>query len=783
VRHKLAASAALATIVLLSACGGGGGTASTPPPVPAPTPAPAPAPTPTPLSTASFDTAEYRRSTGPSFHNAATAWARGYNGNGTVIGIVDTGIDTSNPEFSGRITPSSADVASNRGIQADDQHGTEVALVAAAARNDSGVMGIAWNANVMVMRADTPGSCATAVAGNANSGCAFSDSNIAAGITRAIQNGADIINLSIGGPSAGPAVLAAIGRAAASGVVVVVAAGNDAGASGGSSDPNNPNGFAATIRAAGNGNVIIASSVDNTGTISSFANRAGTEANWVLMALGEQICCVYENGAIKITTQNGQQFVTEFSGTSFSAPQIAGAVALLRQAFPNLTAAQTVDLLLRTARDAGDTGTDAIYGRGILDIGNAFAPQGQTAVAGTNMVLALGDSTGSLSPAMGDAAANAASLKTVVLDSYGRAYGVQLGSSLHGARAQPRLAGMLTSRSHAINAGAPGLTLAFSVEGSGRAVLPASLQLSRDDADRARVLAARVVAQLTPETRFGFAYAENADGIAAALRGSDRPAFLVASSPLNDSGFTRDAALSLGLRYQLGRWGLTFSAERGEIRDDTAPTLGRNQQDRAALGTADRFGLQLDRRFGPVAFALGASWLDERRTVLGARFNSALVPGGANSLFLDMDATWWLDERWQLGATVRRAWTQPSSGGLLATGSRLVSQGWAFDVAHLGVFQGGDSLAFRIAQPLRVESGGFVFDLPTSYSYALLAAQNSRERLSLAPRGREIVGEMAWHGALWGGSASASVYVRKDPGNYAGFPTEKGIGLLWTGEF
>jgi hypothetical protein len=730
---------------------------------------------------ASFDTAEYRRSTGPSFHNAATAWAQGYNGTGTVIGLVDNGIDTTNPEFSGRITSSSADVAGNRGIQPEDDHGTDVALVAAAARNDSGVMGIAWNANLMVLRADTPGSCATAVAGNPNSGCTFSDANIAAGIDRATQAGANVINLSIGGPSAGPAVRAAISRAAASGVVVVVAAGNDAGANG-SGDPNNPDGFAAAIRASGNGNVIIASSVDSSGTISSFANRAGTEANWVLMGLGEQICCAYENGAIKITTQNGQQFVTVFSGTSFSAPQIAGAVALLRQAFPNLSAAQTVDLLLRTARDAGDPGTDAIYGRGILDIGNAFAPQGTTAIAGTNTVLALGGSTGSLSTAMGDAAAYAA-LSTVVLDSYGRAYDVQLGSSLRGARAQPRLAGTLTSRSHAINAGAPGLTLAFSVEASGRAALPASLQLSRDDADRARVLAARVVAQLTPATRLGFAYAENADGIAATLRGSDRPAFLVAGSPLNDTGFTRDAALSVGLRRQLGRWGLTFSAEHGTVRDDTAPALGRNPQDRAELGTADRYGVQLDRRFGPLALALGASWLDERRTVLGARFNPALLPGGANSLFLDMDATWWLDERWQLGATVRRAWTHPGSGGLLADGSHLVSQGWAFDVAHLGIFQSDDSLAFRIAQPLRVESGGFVFDLPTSYSYALLAAQNSRERLSLVPRGREIVGEMAWHGALWGGSASASVYFRKDPGNYAALPTEKGIGLLWTGEF
>jgi subtilisin family serine protease len=734
---------------------------------------------PTPISAASFDTPEYRRSTGPSFHNAATAWAQGYSGQGRIIGIVDTGIDTTNPEFSGRIDPSSGDVAGNRGIQAEDDHGTYVAMVAAAARDNSGVMGIAWQSNVLVARADTPGSCAAGSGSSANSGCSFSDSAIAAGIDRAAQARADVINLSLGGPSAGPAVRAAIGRAAAADVVVVIAAGNDAGSS---SDSSSPDGFAASVRAAGNGNVIIASSVDSTGTISSFANRAGTEASSVLMALGEGICCVYANGVIKTTTQNGQTFVTVLSGTSFSAPQIAGAVALLRQAFPNLSAAQTVDLLLKTARDAGDPGTDAVYGRGILDIANAFAPQGKTAIAGTGVALAIDGSTGALSPAMGDAAQRAA-LSAVVLDSYNRAYSVQLANSLHGTRAQPRLAATLVTHSHEVSAATSGLTLALSVNGMGHVALPASLRLSREDADGARVLAAHMIAQLTPKTRFGFAYAENSEGIAAELRGTSRPAFLIAGSPLNDTGFTRDAALSVGLRRQLGPWGLTFSAEHGQVRNDVAPLPGRSEQDRAALGTADRFGVTLDRRLGSVELALGGSWLDERRTVLGAHFNPALVPGGANSLFVDFDAAWWLDERWQLGATLRRAWTQPGTNGLLTKDSRLIAQGWALDLTHLGVLQRDDSVALRIAQPLRVESGGFVFDLPTSYSYALLAPQNSRELLSLVPRGREIVGEMAWHGTLWGGSASASLYFRRDPGNYAAMPTEKGIAMVWSGQF
>ena len=99
-----------------------------------------------------------------------------------------------------------------------------------------------------------------------------------------------------------------------------------------------------------------------------------------------------------------------------SAPQIAGAVALLRQAFPNLTAAETVDLLLRTARDAGAAGIDATYGRGVLDIGRAFAPQGTTTLAGSNVAMAPAATSMVTSAAMGDAALRGASVSAIMLD-------------------------------------------------------------------------------------------------------------------------------------------------------------------------------------------------------------------------------------------------------------------------------------------------------------------------------------------------------------------------------
>jgi subtilisin family serine protease len=199
-------------------------------------------------------------------------------------------------------------------------------------------------------------------------------------------------------------------------VVIIVSAGNDGDGSDPKIDPNQPNPFAAGVRNAGGANVIIAGSVNDTGAFSDFSNRAGSQAQFFLSALGERVCCVYENGVMKVETTPSGQFVTLISGTSFSAPQIAGAVALLKQAFPNLTGAQMVNLLLSSARDAGAAGTDTTFGRGILDIERAFAPIGTTTLAGSTTAVALGDSTGVSSGPMGDAF-TAAPLGTVVLDS------------------------------------------------------------------------------------------------------------------------------------------------------------------------------------------------------------------------------------------------------------------------------------------------------------------------------------------------------------------------------
>lgn len=783
-RGSLAAAAVGA--LLLGGCGGSGGTVSTPAPALAPDPPPAAAPSPVPTPAATFtSTSEYARSSGPAQHGAVTPWTQGISGQGVTIGIIDSGIDSDSPEFAGRLSPASTDVVANRGLDnADSDHGTNVALIAAAARDNLGIMGIAFQSTIAMFRTDTVGTCADP---DPDAGCTFNDNNIAVSLDRAVAAGAKVINLSLGGGAANFAVTNAIERAASAGVVIIVSAGNDGDSTKTDVDPANPDPFATALRRAGNGNVIIAGSVDKDNAFSVFSNRAGSEAGWFLAARGERVCCVYENGALKIEINpDGSRSQFVISGTSFAAPQIAGAVALLRQAFPNLTATEVVDLLLRTASDGGAAGTDSTFGRGVLNITAAFAPVGTTALASTAVPIVAGASTVTTSPPMGDAARLGAGLPAVVLDSYHRAYELDLAAGVRGAPIYPRLAAALAHGNRQVGLTGTATSLAFSIDGRGTLkAMPwtGPLRLTQGDAQQAEVLAGQVISRLAPGTVLAFGYRQGSDGLTAQLQGLRRPAFLIAQSPQGETGLRQRDEVGLAIRHALGPWGVTMAGTRGsgvdaEPDNSVLPQLPGWREQRI-----DRIGVSFDRRFGTVQTAIGASWLGEERSVLGARLHDALGPRGADSLFIDAGAAWQNGRGWHLGVAVRGGVTRPRTGSIIAVGSQFVTSAWAFDAGRAGVFKPGDSLMVRISQPLRVEQGGLRLNLPVAYSYETLTATQGIRTLSLTPQGREIATELAWRGPLWGGAGLVSLFYRRDPGNYAELPGDAGLAVNWERAF
>ena len=247
------------------------------------------------------------------------------------LAILDTGVDLDHPDLDSRIVPG-RDIVNNDNTAMDDEgHGTMVAGIAAAETNNGmGVAGAAWNARIMPVKVlDSEG--------------AGTDGDIADGIVWAVDHGAEVINLSLGGPGSSSVLEDAVEWATSHGVVVVAAAGNEA-----TSEPSYP----AAIP-----NVVAVGATDPAGDLVSFSNFG----SWVdLVAPGTDI----------ISTRLAAGPTEDYGigdGTSFSAPIVAGVALLVKARNPTWTPAQIAARLRSSASDRGPDGIDDSYGYGLLD--------------------------------------------------------------------------------------------------------------------------------------------------------------------------------------------------------------------------------------------------------------------------------------------------------------------------------------------------------------------------------------------------------------------------------
>jgi hypothetical protein len=548
-------------------------------------------------------------------------------------------------------------------------------------------------------------------------------------------------------------------RAVNAGIVLVISAGNDGTdpTKGANSDP-----FALIPAQDFPGSVIIAGSigVDNGagGTdinqISDFSNRAGTGAAYTLMALG------YKDRA---PDQNGTQFL--WSGTSFSAPTITGAVALMAQAFPNLTGKQIVKILFQTADDLGTPGVDSIYGNGRLNIQRAFAPVGQTALADSQIPLTSSD----LPPAAGDAKSGQ-SLGAIILDGYSRAYVANLAVTLRRAEVDHPMSRSLQNDVRVSAAQAGPLSIAMTV--NERHDLTDGYLLGRvgigpEDLRKSRLIAGSAVARLDNETAVAFGFAEGAKAMERRLTGANAGAFLIAGDIAGTPGFAARRNSSIAVRRQLGRTGITVSGETGNVWQDVRTS---------ATGSPYRLvTVAVDRSLGRNWLSLGVSRLDEKQSLLGGRMSPLLGGGGASTTFVDAEAKHDFGGGWASTLTARRGWTDFAGG-------KFQTAAYAFDLAKLGVLSDHDSIGLRLAQPLRIEHGGFAMMLPTAYDYAAQAATDSLSRMSLTPSGRETDAELSYGSSLFGGNAwlGANLFYRRQPGHIANAADDAGAAIRFS---
>ena len=746
--HRLLAATAVA--LLLAGCGGGGGG---PKFLPTPTPTPTPPPPPPPPPPSAND-AEYQASNSAVTAKALAAYEAGATGENVKVAVIDTGINPNLPEFAGRIDPASQDVAANRGLSDDNGHGSMVSGVIAANRDGLYMQGVAYEAMIVSLNVGDPAGC------KPGNDC-FLDSAIDDAIDLARLAGAKIINMSFGDEEGmTPDVWPAIQRAIDAGIIIIMSAGNGGTAS--------PNGFAEQNIATngGSGLFIIAGAMTESRTIASFSDRAGeaTTANWYLTALGVGNATVDENGAH-----------VQVSGTSFAAPTIAGAAALLAGAFPNLTGAQIVELLLGSADDAGEAGTDSTFGRGILNIEQAFAPKGATTLAGTSMAISLSDNGTSSGP-MGDASARGGA-GAIILDGYSRAYVVDLARTLRrSAQDQPLRRGLETHGVETATSRTGPVSVTLTVRrdplGQPRAETRA-MRLRFEEARDARAVAGLAVSRIGPDTAIALGIGQSGRTLQQQLSRQAPGAFLVAQDPLSRAGFHADPATSFGIRHQFGPVALTATSERGRQSGWNAdPALDRP-------GYASH-ALTLDGRVGPAILGLGVTALRESETVLGGRLSPLFMAGGSRTTFLDATARLPLGAGWDASASYRRGWTAVGATGSLAQRGRLASEAFAADLSRTGLLVSGDRLAWRFAQPLRVASGGFDLNVPVAWDYRTGTPSYGERFLSLSPGGRELDYELSYGTGLFGGFLELNGFVRTDPGHIEAMERDSGMALRFT---
>jgi subtilisin family serine protease len=269
-------------------------------------------------------------------------------GEGVVVAVIDSGVSTA-----GLDTPINM-VAGYDFIDDDDDatdehgHGTHVAGTIAQSTNDGlGTAGIAPEAMIMPVR----------VLGADGSG---SSQGVAAGITWAVDNGADVINLSLGARVGSQVEQEAVRYALDHGVVVIAATGND----GEAQSLNYPAAYNGVIAVGATGFDSVVAPYSNGGRGIDFAAPGGD--------MGEDLDGDgYPDGVLQETFQgNGVWNWYFFQGTSMASPHVAGAYALLLSAGANPSEAYVA--LTDTSLDMGSEGYDVTYGQGEIHIGAAM---------------------------------------------------------------------------------------------------------------------------------------------------------------------------------------------------------------------------------------------------------------------------------------------------------------------------------------------------------------------------------------------------------------------------
>ena len=280
---------------------------------------------------------------------ATAAWDETKGTAEDIIAIIDSGVDFDHPDIKNKVVSRGRDLVNNDFDATDDLgHGTFVAGIAAADTNNSeGVAGVAWNCKILpvkVMDKEGQGDYGWLVEG----------------LIWAADNGADVINLSLGGSDTSESLRQALKYAHDKGIVIAAATGNE--------------GSSVLYPAAYDEFCLAVAATDYNDAQTSWSNFGpevdvaapgdrvlGPVPTWYWASLGDPESIPYAFG----------------SGTSASTPHVAGLAALVKSSKPWLTADEIMDIIRFTSDDVNSAehkGKDDLIGYGRINMEKALVP-------------------------------------------------------------------------------------------------------------------------------------------------------------------------------------------------------------------------------------------------------------------------------------------------------------------------------------------------------------------------------------------------------------------------
>ncbi len=720
----------------------------------------------------SFETSEYTEQGGLGQINANYAYSRGYTGADITVAVVDTGVNLTHPDLAANVLVSASAncigsggdsseciVNTGSGSVGDDNHshGTHVAGIIAAVKNDSGMHGVAYNAKILPVKVLNPSG---------------SSLDVAAGIDYARLNDAKVINLSLGSEASptnpSPETTTAISSAMNNGILVFAATGNDF-----EDDPTNavnpiwPARNAKTLNdEISTGAIIAVASVDSSSVISVFSNRCGDTKEWCMVAPGEAITSTVLGSAYD-----------DYYGTSMATPQVSGAAAILLAAFPSLTPREVALILLNTADDLGVAGIDSIYGHGLLNLAAATAPNGVVIIplsmTTSGSSSSLSGSHITLSSAFGGSL-NSSNIPFAILDSYKRAYTLNLSdvtsSNINHNRLADnfeKFANAAISRLAMINMN-NNLSIGFSSEASN--IQPEQPGEEQGDVNylsmvsEAEGIKQAVNYNIPVAEYFGFGAVEELDGSAFqgnALHGNPYLAL------------AQDGISSVS----------KFSMEDGNIQANFAAFQGENQE-----SGNDTSGMVSEIAVASSGFAIASQFgmIREQESFLGSSSSGAFAIGGDETptWFYNLSASMKVAENIKLFGIFSQGITTPenSANSLIHSVSEIKSQSFAAGIMRNANFTENDTLGFAVSSPLRVVSGSATINTPSGADInGNIYRQN--QALNLAASGMETDMEIFYKVPLDASILTVGAMRRLQPDNIEDAASEDIVMLKYGSRF